>query len=151
MTEDQLEQLCLEWFGDIGWEAAHGPDIAHDGAAPERDDYKQVLLHGDLEKAIIRLNPQLPEDAVQQAVAQVSKPQSPDLVLSNRAFHQWLLNGVPVQYKRDDEVIYDHAFLIDFERVEATASALSISSPFRAASSRGARISSALSMACRWR
>lgn len=118
MTEDQLEQLCLEWFTENGWETTHGPNIAHDGATPEREDYKQVLLHGDLKKAITRLNPQLPDDAVQQAVAQVSKPQSPDLVLSNRAFHQWLLNGVPVQYKRDDEVIYDHAFLIDFERVE---------------------------------
>ncbi|MCX2525333.1 type I restriction endonuclease subunit R [Larsenimonas rhizosphaerae] len=115
MTEDQLEQLCLEWFDDTGWETAHGPDIARDGTAPEREDYQQVLLRGDLEKAITRLNPQLPEDAVQQAVAQVSKSQSPDLVLSNRAFHQWLLNGVLVQYKRDDEVIYDHAFLIDFE------------------------------------
>ncbi|WP_456268772.1 type I restriction endonuclease subunit R [Kushneria sp. AK178] len=118
MTEDQLEQLCLEWFGDTGWETAHGPDIAHDGATPERDDYHQILLSGDLEKAITRLNPQLPDDAVQQAVAQVSKPQSPDLVLSNRSFHQWLLDGVPVRYKRNDEVIYDHAFLIDFEHVE---------------------------------
>lgn len=119
MNEEQLEALCLEWFSDTGWETALGPDIAHDGATPERDDYHQVLLRGDLEKAITRLNPQLPDDAVQQAVAQVSKPQSPDLVLSNRAFHQWLLNGVPVQYKRDDEVIYDHAFLIDFECAEA--------------------------------
>lgn len=119
MTEDQLEQLCLEWFVDTGWATAHGPDIAHDGTSPERGDYQQVLLHGDLAKAITRLNPQLPNDAVQQAVAQVSKPQSPDLVLSNRASHQWLLDGVPVQYKRDDEVIYDHAFLIDFEWVEA--------------------------------
>ncbi|WP_457809120.1 type I restriction endonuclease subunit R [Kushneria sp. EE4] len=119
INEDQLEQLCLEWFGDTGWETAHGPDIAHDGATPEREDYRQVLLRGDLEQAIRTLNPQLPEDAIQQAVAQVSKPQSPDLVLSNRAFHQWLLDGVPVQYKRNDEVIYDQAFLIDFERVEA--------------------------------
>lgn len=118
MTEDQLEQLCLEWFDDTGWETCHGSDIAHDGAAPERDDYQQVLLRADLEKAIRTLNPQLPDDAVQQAVAQVSKPQSPDLVLSNRAFHQWLLNGVPVQYKHDDDVVYDHAFLIDFERLK---------------------------------
>ncbi|MCG7601496.1 type I restriction endonuclease subunit R [Halomonas sp. McH1-25] len=119
MNEEQLEALCLEWFVETGWEIAHGPDIAHDGTSPERDDYKQVLLRGDLEKAIIKLNPQLPDDAIQQAVAQVSKPQSPDLVLSNRAFHQWLLDGVPVQYKHDDDVVYDHAFLIDFERVEA--------------------------------
>lgn len=119
MNEEQLEALCLEWFYDTGWETAHGPDIAHDGAASEREDYEQVLLRADLEKAIRTLNPQLADDAVQQAVAQVSKPQSPDLTISNRAFHQWLLDGVPVQYKRDDEAIYDYAFLIDFERVEA--------------------------------
>ena len=29
MTEDQLEQQCLEWFAEDGWEIAHGPDIAH--------------------------------------------------------------------------------------------------------------------------
>ena len=29
MTEDQLEQQCLAWFAEIGWETAHGPDIAH--------------------------------------------------------------------------------------------------------------------------
>ncbi|MGM8851189.1 type I restriction endonuclease subunit R [Salinicola halophyticus] len=119
MNEEQLEALCLEWFYDVGWETAHGPDIAHDGTSPERDDYKQVLLRADLEKAIRTLNLQLPDDAIQQALAKVSKPQSPDLVLSNRDFHQWLLDGVPVQYKRDDEVIYDHAFLIDFESIEA--------------------------------
>lgn len=28
MTEDQLEQLCLESFADGGWEVAHGPDLA---------------------------------------------------------------------------------------------------------------------------
>jgi hypothetical protein len=28
ITEDQLEQLCLDWFRDQGWEYAYGPDIA---------------------------------------------------------------------------------------------------------------------------
>lgn len=40
MTEDQLEQQCLEWFGEVGWEISHGPDIAHDGINPERSDYR---------------------------------------------------------------------------------------------------------------
>ncbi|OHZ03054.1 type I restriction endonuclease subunit R [Salinicola sp. MIT1003] len=119
MTEDQLEQLCLEWFSETGWETASGPDIAPDGSAPEREDYRQVLLLVDLEAALSRLNPQLPVDAIQQAVAQVSKPESPDPVLANRAFHRLLLDGVPVQYKQDDEPVHDRAFLIDFEHVEA--------------------------------
>lgn len=26
MTEDQLEQECLAWFAEEGWEVGHGPD-----------------------------------------------------------------------------------------------------------------------------
>ena len=61
MTEDQLEQQCLEWFAECGWETAHGPDLAPDGAAPERADYRQVLLLADLEAALRRINPHLPQ------------------------------------------------------------------------------------------
>ena len=51
MTEEQLEQLCLEWFAETGWVLAHGPDLAPDGPTPERADYRQVLLLADLEAA----------------------------------------------------------------------------------------------------
>ena len=44
MTEDQLEQLCLEWFSTAGWEVLHGPDIAPDGPNPMRSNYQDVLL-----------------------------------------------------------------------------------------------------------
>lgn len=56
MTEDQLEQLCLEWFAEGGWEVSSGPDISHDGPAPERISYRQVLLLGDLERALRHIN-----------------------------------------------------------------------------------------------
>lgn len=119
MTEDQLEQLCLEWFAEGGWETTSGADIAPDGPAPERANYRQVLLLGDLERALRRINPHLPDTAVEQAVAIVTKPESLDSVASNRGFHRLLLDGVPVEYKRDDEIIHDHAFLIDFTDLKA--------------------------------
>lgn len=114
MTEDQLEQQCLEWFAEGGWEIAHGPDLAPDGATPERADYRQVLLLADLEAAIRRINPHLPQSAVEEVVEVVRKPQSPDVVINNREFHRLLLDGVPVKYKRDDKVVHDQAFLMDF-------------------------------------
>lgn len=119
ISESQLEQLCLGWFADNGWEIAHGPDIAPDGDAPERQDYRQVLLLGDLDAAVRRLNPQLPETAVEQVLAQVAHPGSLDLVVNNRAFQRLLLEGVPVTYKYDDRQVHDHAFLIDFAQVDA--------------------------------
>ncbi len=119
MTEDQLEQLCLEWFAEGGWEITSGPDIAHDGPSPERASYRQVLLLGDLERALRHINPHLPDTAIEQAMAIVAKPESLDTIVSNRGFHRLLLDGVPVEYRRDDEVIHDHAFLIDFTDLNA--------------------------------
>jgi type I restriction enzyme R subunit len=126
MTEDQLEQQCLAWFAEGGWEIGHGPDIAPDGPSPERVDYRQVLLLADLEAAIRRINPHLPQNAVEQAVEVVRKPESLDLVISNRAFHRLLLEGVPVEYKLPrasdkelDRVIHDQVFLVDFNDLTA--------------------------------
>src|SRR5690606_41199099 len=107
MTEDQLEKLCLEWFAEGGWEIAHDPDLAPDGASPERSDYRQVLLLGDLENAIRQLNPHLPNSAVEQAINTLRQPASLDMVVSNRTFHRLLLDGVPVEYKADDQVKHD--------------------------------------------
>lgn len=119
MTEDQLEQLCLEWFAEGGWEIVHGADIAPDGPTPERSNYRQVVLLADLERALRHINPHLPDAAVEQAMAIVAKPESLDTIVSNRGFHRLLLDGVPVEYKRDDEVIHDHAFVIDFTDLQA--------------------------------
>ncbi|PLX46782.1 MAG: hypothetical protein C0613_15940 [Desulfobulbaceae bacterium] len=38
ITEDQLEQICLEWFREGGYEYAFGPDIAYDGEGPTARD-----------------------------------------------------------------------------------------------------------------
>ncbi len=43
MNETQLENLCLDWFSENGWEVVHGIDIAPDSSNPLRKDYKQVL------------------------------------------------------------------------------------------------------------
>jgi len=117
MNEDQLEQHCLDWFREGGWETLHGPDIAPDSNNPERSNYHEVVLKSYLEQAIIRLNPHLPASSVEQVLAQVTKPASLDLLTNNRAFHKLLLEGVPIVYKQDDEQIHDHAFLIDFQDV----------------------------------
>lgn len=66
MTEAQLEQQCLAWFAEYDWELAHGPDLVPDGIAPERANYRQVLLLADLETALHRINPHLPASTLEQ-------------------------------------------------------------------------------------
>ena len=117
MNEDELEQLCLDWFRDNSWDVAYGPDIAHDSDNPERSDYHEVVLKRYLHEALVRINPHLPESAIEQAIAVVLKPDSLDLTTSNRTSHRLLLEGVPVEYRKDDRTIHDRAFLIDFENL----------------------------------
>ena len=117
MNEDELEQLCLDWFRENSWDVAYGPDIAHDSNNPERSDYHEVVLKRYLHEALVRINPHLPESAIEQAIAVVLKPDSLDLTTSNRASHRLLLEGVPVEYRKDDRTIHDRAFLIDFENL----------------------------------
>lgn len=117
MNETQLENLCLDWFSENGWEVVHGIDIAPDSSNPLRKDYKQVLIETDLHAAFERLNPHLPINCFEQVLQKLNQPESLDLVTNNRAFHRMLLEGVPVTYKKQDDWVHDHAFLVDFNHV----------------------------------
>ncbi|WP_419602410.1 type I restriction endonuclease subunit R, partial [Thiolapillus sp.] len=106
-----------DWFREGGWDVVYGPDIAPDGADPQRDDYAQVILKHDLELAFTHINPQLPHECFEQVVSKLSQAESLDLITNNRAFHRLLLEGVPVEFKQDEEIHNDHAFLVDFEQL----------------------------------
>ena len=114
MTEDQLEQEALGWLADVGYKHLFGPDIAHDGSNPLRADYRQVLLPFRLREAILRLNPQVPTAAREDALQQVQNLGIPALLSANRAFHRLLITGVPVQYQKDSQTIGDFVRLIDW-------------------------------------
>lgn len=117
MNETELESRCLDWFRECGWEVATGPDIAPDSPSPLRRDYAKIVLEAHVEAAFSRINPHLPHACLEQVLAAVTKPESPDLIASNQAFHRLLLEGVPLQYKQDDQIKHDRAFLIDFDQM----------------------------------
>lgn len=115
ITEDQLERLCIDWFRECGYDHVYGPEIGHDGESPERSDYRQVLLTGRLIESLPRLNPQIPQSALEEAAHIVSKPDHPALIQNNRSFHRLLRDGIEVQFSRGDEKKTDHVQLIDFQ------------------------------------
>lgn len=115
INEDQLEKLAINWFQDCGWAYVNGVDISPDGDNPERDDYRAVVLKDRLAEAVARLNPDLPQSAVDDLVHVVANPDHPSLEQNNRALHRLYTNGVKVEYSTDDgkETIY--AQIIDFQ------------------------------------
>ena len=93
----------------------HGAVIAPEGVAAEREDFRAVVLKGRLAEAVRRLNPKLPESAVEEVVHVVTKPEHPSLVQSNRAFHRYLMDGVLVEFTNaKGEKEADYAQLVDF-------------------------------------
>ena len=82
-----------------------------------RSDGSASCSAGAVQKALIRLNPQLPPAAaIEQALGTLLKHDSLDVWQNNRAFHRLLLNGIPVSYRVGDEQKQDHALLVDFGR-----------------------------------
>ncbi|MCW8193379.1 type I restriction endonuclease subunit R [Proteobacteria bacterium 005FR1] len=114
ITEDQLEQLSLEWFQATGYDHISGYDIAPDGHTPERTDYRQVILRDRLLDCLKHLNPHVPNDSLEQVVTQLAIAETPILIKNNKAFHQRLLEGVKVEYKEAGENKTDYVKLMDF-------------------------------------
>ncbi|MBR7793575.1 type I restriction endonuclease subunit R [Undibacterium sp. FT147W] len=124
MTEEQLEQLCLNWFQEIGYDYVCGYDIAPDGVSPERADYRQIILPARLFSALQKINPQIPVATLEQVALHIAKPETPILIKNNKAFHQLLLEGVKVEFKSQEvdangnaESKIDYVQLIDFANV----------------------------------
>ncbi|WP_312263458.1 type I restriction endonuclease subunit R [Candidatus Igneacidithiobacillus taiwanensis] len=114
LNEHQLEEACIGWFQETGWHYVHGPDIAPEGAHPERADYRQVILRERLLAALARINPQIPTASLEQAAHIVQTISEPQAVLRNRSFHRLLLAGVDVEFTVGEKKKTDLVQLIDF-------------------------------------
>ena len=85
----------------------------------ERVDLREVVLAGRLRAAVERLNPDIPEDAREEAVKQVLRLTSTSLIESNEAFHKMLTDGVSVTLYADGESRGEVVRLIDFDNPRA--------------------------------
>jgi len=117
ITESEVEQASLDILSGMGYSVINGPDIAPDGPIPERQSYSDILLNGRLRDAIDRLNPKIPSEAKEEAIKQLLRSESPDLIINNRRFHKMLANGVDVEFRKGDRVVSDKVWLFDFENI----------------------------------
>jgi len=118
IAESHIEQAALEILGGLGYETLFGPDIASDGKMPERVSYGDVVLIDRLKRMIDRLNPSIPNEAREEAIKQILRVESPNLIENNKNFHQYLVNGVTVEYRKGDRIKSDIVKVFDFENPE---------------------------------
>ena len=117
-SESTVEDAALGWLEALGYASLHGPDIATGEPGAERSDptYRDVLLQRRLRQALIRLNPDLPAEALDDAWRKLTRVDAPSLVERNRAVHRMLVDGITVEYRRKDGSIAGaQVRVIDFD------------------------------------
>ena len=115
MTENEIELLALDLLKGQGYQYINGVDIAPDSASAERHTFEEIVLKERLEKAVRRINIGIPPDGQQDAIKQVLRIASPDLLANNESFHRLLTEGIPVTKRVDGQERGDRVFLVDFD------------------------------------
>jgi type I restriction enzyme R subunit len=118
VTENLIEEFAIELLERLGYFYLYAPSIAVDGDAPERDSYEQVLLKGRLQHAVRRINSTIPADAQDEAIKEIQRIASPDLITNNETFHRHLTEGIPISKRVDGDDRGDRVWLIDFNHPE---------------------------------
>ncbi|MGI3165345.1 type I restriction endonuclease subunit R [Pseudooceanicola sp. 200-1SW] len=114
-NEDLVEQAALHILQELGWRYEEPLAIAPDGPDRRRVSNGDVVLAGLLHDAARRLNPEIPEEALEQALRQVQISETPSLIEENRRLHRLLVDGIDVEFRRADGSIKgDKVRLIDF-------------------------------------
>ncbi|HCK99937.1 MAG TPA: DEAD/DEAH box helicase [Candidatus Marinimicrobia bacterium] len=114
ITENQIEKFAIEQLEKLRYQYIYAPDIAPDGDKPERKTFEDVLLIERLQEAVGRINPKVPREVREEAVKQIQRLNSPELIANNEAFHRMLTEGIKVTYQKEGNSRGDLVWLIDF-------------------------------------
>ena len=149
INESIVEEAALAWLAGMGWQTAHGPDIAPDTPNAERDSYDQVMLARRLRDALAELNPALPAAALDDAFRKLTLPEGSTLEARNCSFHRMLVDGVTVEYRTTDGAIRGaQARIVGFDNPPTTIGSQSTSSPSPRISTTAGQTSCSSSTAC---
>jgi len=121
ITESEIEKFAIELLEKQGYQYVYAPDIAPDSAQVSgltRQSYEDVLLIERLQNTVGRINPRIPADVCKDAIKQILRLNSPELISNNEAFHRMLTEGIKVTYQRDGQARGDLVWLIDFKNPE---------------------------------
>lgn len=108
--ESDIEKMTIELLESQGYVY-----LSPEEQAAERENLSEVVLRGRLKAAIDKLNPNIPQDAKEQALREVLNLPSQNLIENNEAFHKMLTDGVGVEYQKNGDTVGDEVRLIDFE------------------------------------
>jgi len=99
-NEDNLaEQPVIEWLKEMGYDYEFGPDLAPGGSLQERNSFQEVVLITRLKRSLRRLNPELSDLTIDDAVSKIISVEHPSLDIANMEVYKLLTQGVRLEVK----------------------------------------------------
>ena len=93
-TEASYENSIIELLKNMGYTYVYGPDFDRDLTDP--------LMEDQLRSSLEMINPQLPSQAITEAIYKLKTYEAGALVSKNEVFMDYLQNGVEVSYRDGD-------------------------------------------------
>ena len=105
-TEADYENSIIELFQGMGYQHVYGPDIERDFTNP--------LYETELLAALSRINPDMPADAISDALFKLKNFENAELVQKNAIFMDYLQHGIEVRYLVKGEERSGLVYLVDY-------------------------------------
>lgn len=108
VNEEAYENSIIELFQELGYTHVYGPDV-------ETRDFTSPLYEAVLTNSLYQINPNLPDEAINEALFKLKNFENAELTQKNAVFMDYLQNGITVRYTEKGEPRDTIVYLIDYE------------------------------------
>lgn len=115
MKEDNIESYAIDLFKSEGYNYIYAPDVAPDTDNPIRTTFSDVVLENLLRDKLLEINPQIEPNLIDDAIKKLLRTSSDELLADNELIHQYITQGIKVEYTKDGATRGEIVKLIDFD------------------------------------
>lgn len=108
VNEEAYENSIIELFQELGYTHVYGPDV-------ETRDFTSPLYGAVLTNSLHQINPNLPDEAINEALFKLKNFENAELTQKNAVFMDYLQSGITVRYTEKGEPRDTIVYLIDYE------------------------------------
>ncbi len=109
-TEADYENSIIELFQGLGYRYVYAPDLERDFASP--------LYEQEVDDALRRINPDMPDDAITDALYKIKNYENAELAQKNAVFMDYIQHGVEVRYFYKGEERSGLVYLVDYKNLD---------------------------------
>ena len=109
-TEADYESSIIELFETMGYSHIYAPDIERDFKSPL---YEEILL-----ESLYKLNKNLPDAAINEAIFKLKNFENGELIQKNIIFMDYIQNGIEVKYVVKGEEHSSIVYIVDYKNPE---------------------------------